>query len=151
MKTAILYESYHHGNTKKICDAIRQKHEVTLIDARGGIEDLEKYDLIGIASGAAYGKYYKTITDVTRNKLPQNKKVFFIYTCGRPNRDYAAEVKKIASEKGCKILGVYGCKGYDTYGPLKLIGGINKENPSEDEINAAIKFYEDILRRCESD
>lgn len=151
MKTAILYESYHHGNTKKICEAIGQKYEVTLIDARGNVDDLEKYDLIGIASGAAYGKFYKTITDVTRNKLPQNKNVFFIYTCGRLSKDYSEEVKKIASEKNCNILGTYGCKGYDTYGPLKLIGGINKENPTEDEINAAIKFYEDILKKCEND
>lgn len=151
MKTAIIYESYHHGNTKIICDAIAQKYEVTLIDARDNIEDLEKYDLMGLASGAAYGKYYKTVTEVTRNKLPQNKNVFFIYTCGSLNKDYAAEVKKIATEKNCRILGTYGCKGYDTYGPLKLIGGINKQNPTGDEIDAAIKFYGDILRKCEGE
>ncbi|HHW68589.1 flavodoxin [Defluviitalea raffinosedens] len=148
METAILFESYHHGNTKKICDAIGQKYGITLIDARGPIEDLEKYDLIGLASGVAYGKYYKTITDVIRNKLPHNKNVFFIYTCGNPNKDYSMQVKEIAAGKNCTILGVYGCKGYDTYGPLKLIGGINKENPTADEINEAIKFFENILRRC---
>ena len=32
MKTAIVYHSYHHGNTKKLLDAIAEKHEVTLID-----------------------------------------------------------------------------------------------------------------------
>lgn len=58
------------------------------------------------------------------------------------------QVKEIAAGKNCTILGVYGCKGYDTYGPLKLIGGINKENPTADEINEAIKFFENILRRC---
>jgi len=151
MKTAIVFESYHHGNTKKICDAIGQKYDITFIDARDSIEDLGKYNLIGFASGVAYGKYYKTITDVIRNKLPQSKNVFFIYTCGLPSRDYAAEVKKIASEKNCRILGTYGCKGYDTYGPLRLIGGINKENPTEDEINAAIEFFANILKRCESE
>lgn len=151
MKTAILFESTHHGNTKKLCEAIGQKHEITLIDARGNVEELEKYDLIGIASGAAYGKYYATITDVTRNKLPQGKKVFFIYTCGSPGRDFAAEVKKIALEKNCRILGTYGCKGFDTFGPLKLIGGINKNHPTEDEINDAVKFFEDILQRYEDD
>lgn len=151
MKTAIIYESYHHGNTKKICDAIGEKHEVTLIDARGTIENLEEYDLIGVASGVAYGKFYKNVTEVTANKLPHGKNVFFIYTCGRVSKDYAEEVKKIALEKNCEVLGTYGCKGYDSYGPLKLIGGINKENPTEDEINAAIKFYEEILKSCEND
>lgn len=150
MKTAIIYESSHHGNTKKICDAIGKKYGVTLIDARGTIEDLDEYELIGLASGAAYGKFYKNITEAIYNKLPHNKNVFFIYTCGSTNKDYAAEAKKVALEKNCKILGTYGCKGYDTYGPLKLIGGINKGHPTDEEIHEAIKFFEDILKRCES-
>ena len=33
MKTVIVYHSYHHGNTKKLVDAIAAKHEVTLVDA----------------------------------------------------------------------------------------------------------------------
>ena len=32
MKTAIVYYSQHHGNTKKLLDAIAEKHDVTLID-----------------------------------------------------------------------------------------------------------------------
>ena len=32
MKTAIVYASVHHGNTKKIIDAIAKENEVELID-----------------------------------------------------------------------------------------------------------------------
>ena len=32
MKTAIVYYSRHHGNTKKLLDAIAAENEVTLID-----------------------------------------------------------------------------------------------------------------------
>ena len=32
MKTAIVYYSKHHGNTKKLLDAIAGENEVTLID-----------------------------------------------------------------------------------------------------------------------
>lgn len=32
MKTAIVYYSTHHGNTKKLLDAIAEKNEVALID-----------------------------------------------------------------------------------------------------------------------
>lgn len=32
MKTAIIYYSQHHGNTKKLLDAIAAKEVVTLID-----------------------------------------------------------------------------------------------------------------------
>ena len=46
-------------------------------------------------------------------------------------------------------LGTFGCKGYNTFGPLKLIGGMNKENPTPEEIKEAIAFYEEILGGCE--
>ena len=32
MNVAIAYYSQHHGNTKKLLDAIEEKHAVTLID-----------------------------------------------------------------------------------------------------------------------
>ena len=32
MKTCIVYYSLHHGNTKKLLDAIKEKNEVDLID-----------------------------------------------------------------------------------------------------------------------
>ena len=32
MKTAIVYYSAHHGNTKKLLDAIAESNDVTLID-----------------------------------------------------------------------------------------------------------------------
>lgn len=33
MKTAIIYYSKHHGNTKKVIDAICENNDITLIDA----------------------------------------------------------------------------------------------------------------------
>ena len=36
MSTAIIYYSKHHGNTKKLLDAIAAKYEVTLIDVTAG-------------------------------------------------------------------------------------------------------------------
>ena len=49
MNTAIIYYSKHHGNTKKLLDAIAAKDEVTLIDVTTDpIEDLSPFDRIGI-------------------------------------------------------------------------------------------------------
>ena len=45
MKTAIIYYSKHHGNTKKLLDAIAEKNEVTLIDVtEKPTADLTSYD-----------------------------------------------------------------------------------------------------------
>ena len=32
MKVAIAYYSQHHGNTKKLLDAIKEKYDITLIN-----------------------------------------------------------------------------------------------------------------------
>lgn len=145
MKTAIVYESTHQGNTKKLLDAIAQKHEVALIDVTGTENiSLEEYDVIGFASGVAFGKFYKKITEVAETKLPAGKKVFFIYSCGNNSKDFSKNIREIAERKNCVSLGTYGCKGYDTYGPFGLIGGINKNHPDEQEIADAVKFYEEL-------
>ena len=52
MKTAIVYASVHHGNTKKIVDEIAKDQNVDLVDATQVKEkDLTEYDAIGFASG----------------------------------------------------------------------------------------------------
>ena len=147
LKTAIIYESTHHGNTKKLIQAISDKHGVVLIDVNSAAAaDLEQYDVIGLASGIAFGKFYEKITEFAKNSLPNGKKVFFIYTCGRNSKNFSQNIKGIAESRGCVSLGSYGCKGYDTYGPFKLVGGINKQNPNIDEINGAVEFFEKIMQ-----
>jgi flavodoxin len=147
MKTAIIYESWHHGNTKKLCDAIKKEYDVVLLNVKEDDIILDEYDLIGIASGVAYSKFYKDIEQVTKEKMPEGKNVFLMYTCGKLGQDFAKNIKSTLSLKKCNVLGTYCCKGFDTYGPLKLIGGINKENPTEDEINGAVKFFSEIISK----
>ena len=49
--------------------------------------------------------------------------------------------KKIAEEKNCRCLGVFYCKGFDTFGPFKLVGGINKNRPNTEDMEQAVPFY----------
>ncbi len=146
MKTAIVYYSKHHGNTKKLLDAIAELGDVDLIDAENSAQtNLESYDMIGFASGIYYSKYSKCVLDFAQKNLPQGKKVFFIHTAGDPRENHNAAIKAITDEKGCQCLGTYFCKGFNTYGPLKLVGGIAKEHPNSDEISGAVSFYNGLL------
>ena len=43
-------------------------------------------------------------------------------------------------KKRSKVIGKVGCKGYDTFGPFKLVGGIAKGHPDEDDIKNAVEF-----------
>lgn len=145
MKVIIVFESTHHGNTKKLVDAIAAKNEVDLVDAtEADSVNYESYDMIGFASGAAYGKFYKKVTSLALS-VPSGKKVFFIYSCGKNNKDYSESIRMTLEKKGCIFLGSYGCSGYDTYGPLKLVGGINKGHPDESEIRGAVDFCVSLL------
>ncbi|NLV59338.1 MAG: flavodoxin [Clostridiales bacterium] len=142
MKTAIVYVSTHHGNTKKLVDAIAEKYDITAIDGtREKNFDLAGFDRIGFASGIAFGKFYPQMLALMNEKLPEGKAVFFLYTYGGRTEMYCNAARKIAEKKKATILGEYGCKGYDTFGPFKLIGGISKNHPDEADLQNAVAFY----------
>lgn len=148
MKTVIVYASMHHGNTKKLAEAIAAKNDVALFDILSKDEiNLEEYDCIGIASGIAYGKYYPQMIKFTEENLPKGKKVFFIHTAGSPREGHNSAVKAIAEARACECLGTYFCKGFDTYGPFKLVGGIAKGHPDGAEIKGATEFFNSIQKK----
>ena len=72
--------------------------------------------------------------------------MFFIFTAGSPRESHADAVMKIAESKNCKCLGSYFCTGFDTYGPFKVVGGINTNCPTEDDLKKAVEFYEKIIQ-----
>ena len=145
MKTAIVYFSKHHGNTKKLVDAIAAAHEVTLINAADGAgASLGEFDRVGFASGIYAGSFGKPLLRLAEKELPAGKPVFFISTSASNSESYFKSIRKIAEAKGCKELGAYHCMGFNTFGPCKLIGGTAKGHPTEEEIRAAVKFYENL-------
>lgn len=148
MKTAICYYSRHHGNTLTVLQSMAEKGEVDLIDVTTRqIIQLEKYDCVGFASGIYGFEFQKSVIDYAKQYLPQGKPVFFLYTYGGAKGNGAKTVAEIAQEKGCPILGEFSCKGFDTFGPFKLIGGISKGHPNTQDLQNAQKFFQQILDR----
>lgn len=145
MKTAIVYYSRHHENTKKLLDAIAAQCEVTLIDVTANPEaDLTGFDRVGFASGIYYSKFHKSLLQFARERLPQGKEVFFLYTCGAEKKGYTAAISQAVSAHQARILGEYGCLGYDSFGPFKLVGGIAKGHPDDSELLGAVEFYKGL-------
>ena len=145
MKTAILYYSTHHGNTKKLLDAIAAENSVDLIDiTKASDQDLSGYDRIGLASGIYYSNYAKPFLAYAQRNLPEGKSVFFIYTHGAPKGNFLGGIREITQRKNCTELGEYHCKGFDTFGPFKVVGGIAKGHPTEEELRAAVDFYKGL-------
>ncbi len=146
MKSCIVYASTHHGNTKKVVDAIANETGVELIDATQVHEKkLSEYDLIGFASGIFFTKFSEQVLNFARVNLVKDKKVFFIATAGNPLDINFRAIEEIAEEKNCQVVGRYQCKGFDTFGPFKIVGGIQKGHPDESELAEAVEFYKGLV------
>ena len=145
MKTAICYYSRHHGNTLKILEAMAQEGGVDLVDVttRQTVR-LEEYDCIGFASGVYFGKSHQSVLAFARQYLPRRKPVFFACTYGGARGDSMNALSEIAKEKDCPVLGKFGCRGYDTFGPFKLVGGIAKGHPDAQDLENARDFYRNL-------
>lgn len=147
MKTAIIFYSRHHENTKKLLEAIKNasSDEIDLFDiTESAPQNLEKYDRIGFASGIYYSKFEKRVLEFAKNNTPDGKKVFFIYTYGAEKSGYTKAIREALSGKNAKVLGEYGCLGFNTFGPFKLIGGIAKNHPDSTDISGAVSFYNNL-------
>ena len=120
MKTAIVYASVHHGNTKKIIDEIAKTNDVELIDATQTVEkDLSEYDLIGFASGVYGGKFHQSVLKFASVNLTDNKNIFLICTYG--GRPVFKSIEQVIAYKHDNIVGRFSCKGFDTFGPFILL------------------------------
>lgn len=148
MRTAICYYSRHHGNTRKVLEAMAQEGEVDLIDVTTRqMVQMEEYDCIGFASGAYFGRVHDGVLAFARQYLPQGKPVFFVCTYGGAKGTSLKALFEIAKEKDCPVLGGFSCRGYDTFGPFKLVGGIAKGRPDARDLENARSFYREIQAR----
>ena len=152
MKTLILYCSKSHGNTKKLVDAIVAAHpEVDTIDAtklgKDELPDFSKYELIGLASGIYYAKFDKSVTNTAAKCLRDGDFVFALMTYGGRNEGYTQSINDVCRLYRATYVGGYGCNGYNTSGPFKLVGGIGEKHPTEAEVQGAVDFYDELVKR----
>ena len=145
MKSVIICVSTHHGNTRKVVDAIAGEFGVEVVDAAAVKEkDLSDYDLIGLASGIYGARFHPDIVEFAKKNLPQNRKIFYIMTSAM-NRDFSKSMDSILRDKNPTVVGRFHCSGYNTFGPFKLIGGTAKGHPDEADLRNAVAFYRSLV------
>ncbi len=147
MPTAILLYSFHHNNTRKLVEAVQNTHNsIDIFDVTKDKPDLSAYDRIGIASGVYAFHLGKPMLRFLQEYLPADKETFIIYTYGIRKDGYTDSTKQILNEKNCTLLGEYGCLGFDTFGPFKLVGGLAKGHPDKADVKACVEFVEDMIK-----
>lgn len=150
MRTLIIYTSVHHGNTRKIVQAMANSINADIVDAAEfDLNNLKNFDLIGFGSGIYMSKFHKNILDLIENmSLVNNKKAFVFSTSGRGIIRFNKPIEEKLKNKGFKISGSFSCKGFDTFGPFKLIGGIAKGRPNNEDIKKAVEFAKKMAAVC---
>jgi flavodoxin len=150
MKTLIVYASVHHGNTKRIAEAmasVLQADAVNVQDIAAGA--VSSYDMIGVGSGIYMGKFHNTILKFIEANDWAGKKVFVFATSGMGRAGFtkpveellAGTVEELLAGKGAQVTGSWGCKGFDTYVKFfNLFGGLAKGHPNEQDIRSAKEF-----------
>ena len=54
-------------------------------------------------------------------------------------------MESIIEDKHDNLVGRFSCKGFDTFGPFKLIGGVAKGHPDDRDLAAAVEFYKKLI------
>jgi flavodoxin len=149
MKKLIVYVSVHHNNTGKIARILANILEADIknleqIDSNS----ISAYDLIGFGSGIYFFKHHKNLLEFAK-KLPpsKNKKAFIFSTSGITKMKFLIRhkpLKKILESKGFEVIGEFNCTGFYTVGLLRLIGGINKGRPNDEDFKQAEAFAKNL-------
>lgn len=131
MNSLIILVSYHHNNTEKVAQAIAKVIGAeTKPPEQTDLSTLANFDLVGFGSGIYFGKPDKKLLELA-DKIPQatGKKAFVFTTSGRTGKaasKFHQQLKEKLAAKGYALAGEFNCGGFDTYGLLKIGGGLNK-------------------------
>lgn len=115
-RTVILYRSKHHGNTKKLVDALVAAHpEIDTIDvATLGKEeypDLSPYHIIIVGSGIYYTKFDKDVLRVCDHCLRDGDNVIGLMTYGGAAKFNGGDLDGVCRMKMATLMCTYGCPG----------------------------------------
>ncbi len=151
MKTLIAYVSTHHRNTHILARSMAAHIGADTIDllADGGPskEEILSYDLLGLGSGIYALRHHRALLRFAAS-LPRERAgkcfVFSTRGFGRPDLYHRALHRKIR-RRGWEVLGDFSCRGFDTFGPLAILGGINRGRPDGEDLQRARDFLRSIV------
>ncbi|MEV0371792.1 flavodoxin family protein [Streptomyces sp. NPDC050636] len=152
MKAVIVCASVSHGNTKRIAEVMGQVLEATVVDPeRADMAELSTCDLVGFGSGIFSGRFHPRLREFVQS-LPQGerRKAFVFATSGLPEprfRPFTRPLVRLLEQKGFEVSDTFSCRGFDTWLPFRLVGGINKERPNVTDLEEARTFAEGLRAR----
>ncbi|AZQ74543.1 flavodoxin [Streptomyces luteoverticillatus] len=152
MKAVIVCTSVSHGNTKRIADVMGEVLEARVVEPEQiDAAELAAYDLVGFGSGIYTQNIHPRLRRFAES-LPEGRyrKAFVFTTSGLPEppfRPHTRSLARLLERKGFDVNDTFQCRGYDTWLPFKLVGGIRKGRPDATDLQAARAFAEGLRAR----
>ena len=150
-RTLIICKSVHHQNTAHVASVIANVLNAELCTPEDVVpERILDYDLIGFGSGIYFGRFHASVREwidrVPDASVP-HRKAFVFSTEGLPALGWLwhRSLKSRLLRKGFEIIGEFHCSGYDTVGPLLLLGGLNRRHPDNRDLENAALFAQQLL------
>ena len=144
--------SVSHGNTAAVARAMAS---VLDADVREPEQidpgSLDAYDVVGFGSGIFAGTHHPRLRGFIEH-LPRGShpKAFVFTTAGlgrAQSRPWQRPLEAELRSRGFEVVGSFACRGFDTWLPLRLIGGINRGHPDAHDLTRAREFAAGIARR----
>ncbi|MGY5853712.1 MAG: flavodoxin family protein [Candidatus Thorarchaeota archaeon] len=151
MNCIIIYKSIHHENTLKVAHVFAEELDADLVSLDDiQMDELEKYDLVGLGSGIYLGKHHRKLLEfVDESTKLVGKDIFVFYTSGferfPTRRPFETALTEKLKKKGARVISTFSCRGWETYGLFRLGGGKNKGHPTEDDLDQARSFAKSLI------
>ncbi len=140
----IIYHSCS-GRSKKIALIMGSTLKALVVPVSNfKIEQFRKAKIVGIGSGIYYFRHHKEIFKLV-SKLPECKKKIFVFsTSGLSSTVFHKKLHSLLKRKGYEIIGKLAVRGFNQYILFRLIGGISKGCPNEDDFKKTREFCESL-------
>ncbi|MFO0014741.1 MAG: flavodoxin domain-containing protein [Planctomycetota bacterium] len=143
MKTAIIHVSIHHHNTQAVAQAMGEAigSKVMTVE-KANEENLSEYDLVGLGSGIFFSSHHRALLRWVREHSPLPARAFLFSTAGLPSLHWFwhRALREAVTNQQIVILGEACFPGWDTVGPLRWIGGIQRGHPNAHDLEQARQF-----------
>lgn len=179
----VVYKSVHHQNTAQLAQALADVLHadlltpdmvgVTASEQRGSNpgqkqiqinpDRLRRYELIGFGSGVYYGRMHRDLLLAAKNiasnvvnseRHPPAAFVFSTSGLSLFSSIWHSPLKNLFTRHAIPIVGEFACRGFDSWGPLWLLGGLNQNHPDAQDLERGRRFARQLLhnwssgRRC---
>jgi flavodoxin len=147
MKTAIVYKSIHHGNTRRVAEAMAALGAELYTVEEAATLDASQFDLVGLGSGIYFCRHHHELRRLVATWPTVPRKSFVYSTAGISSLAswWHGSLVRLLRRRGSEVIGEFSCPGFDTFGPLWLIGGLHRGRPSELDLARATEFAKGLL------